>query len=334
MAVYITSKELIATLGISEDELMEIQEFFDSIPDDEWELQEGKDYRIAVQSTGLREYTETGAYTIAKYLEKSRRLSFWQRILDWFTHAKRNLRQGFIRKKILENSSSLVKKNNYLFISSKDLTVILGTRPDYLRKCVEAMQRTDDALIKGRHFDEFPDLCVYYSMEGVVKVAQYFAKNLTKKNRREWCGDLGQIFNDQIERIKQQIQSRHNKIESTKNQVKQKDSKTCQVTGKRWTPINQLPLDVHHLYSSAHYPHLVATLDNCITITKEVHDAFHAWMGGPSKKCTPDDFIKFVIQYYPANTEVIIRLEQQKLALGNQTEQAPHVLYLPASQVI
>ena len=55
--IYITSQELIKTLKISSQELADLEAFFDADSEDEWELVEGKDYRITVRSTGLREYT-------------------------------------------------------------------------------------------------------------------------------------------------------------------------------------------------------------------------------------------------------------------------------------
>ncbi|NJL22181.1 MAG: hypothetical protein HC895_17375 [Leptolyngbyaceae cyanobacterium SM1_3_5] len=74
--IYITSQELIKTLKISSQELVDIETFFDAHSEDEWELVKGKDYRITVRATGLREYTATGAYTIAKYLEATRKPGF------------------------------------------------------------------------------------------------------------------------------------------------------------------------------------------------------------------------------------------------------------------
>ena len=101
---YITSRKLIQTLEISSETLIEVENFFDSIPDDEWDLIYGTDYRI-VQSNGLREYTQSGAYTIARYLETTQKRSFLQRIKDMILHTKQKIRQAFISDHILENCS-------------------------------------------------------------------------------------------------------------------------------------------------------------------------------------------------------------------------------------
>ena len=43
--LYITSQKLVETLKIATQDLIETEQFFDSIQDDEWELTEGKDYQ-------------------------------------------------------------------------------------------------------------------------------------------------------------------------------------------------------------------------------------------------------------------------------------------------
>ncbi|HEY9858032.1 MAG TPA: hypothetical protein V6D16_00890, partial [Candidatus Obscuribacterales bacterium] len=86
--IYITSQDLLKTLKISDQELIDTERFFDSIPDDEWELIEGKDYKVVNKSNGLRDYTLSGAYTLARYLELTRKKSFWDILKEWFTHAK------------------------------------------------------------------------------------------------------------------------------------------------------------------------------------------------------------------------------------------------------
>ncbi len=340
--IYISSKKLVETLGVKEQELIDIETFFDADPDDEWDLQAGKDYRIVNQSSGLREYTSTGAYTIAKYLESHKQESFWDRLKDWFLHTKQNVRQAFIREKILDNCSSLVKRNGLFFISSADAVTIFGTRSDYLRKMAEAAQRVDEAgrqpLIKGQDFDDFGDeQGLHYSLSGIGKLAEAFKDNLTQKNRREWCSDVGMVIQPQVADIVNRIIKREKDIAKAMDDAKKRDKKRCQVSATEKNKINQIKLAAHHLYSQSEYPHLAATTANLITLSEEVHNQFHQdFMGGSQKSCTIDDFIKFVQQYYPDNTEVVIWLKEQKLILGSPeliNSSKPHVLYLPAKQV-
>jgi hypothetical protein len=152
--IYITSQELIKNLKISADELHDIEKHFDDIPDDEWELIPEKDYRVVIKATGLREYTESGAYCIARYLEKNKKTGFFAGLFDgikeWFLHTKKKIRQGFIKGRILNNCSSLVKRNNQFFISRNDVIKIFETRSDYLSK-IDTMARNFklEPLTKG-----------------------------------------------------------------------------------------------------------------------------------------------------------------------------------------
>lgn len=113
---YITSKKLIQTLEISSEKLIEIEKFFDSIPDDAWDLAEGTDYRVVNKASGLRDYTQSGAYTLARYLEATQKRSFLQKIKDMLLHTKQKIRQAFISDHIIENCSSLMKRNELFFI--------------------------------------------------------------------------------------------------------------------------------------------------------------------------------------------------------------------------
>jgi hypothetical protein len=340
--VYISSKKLIETLGIKEQELIDIERFFDADPDDEWELQEGKDYRIVNKSSGLREYTSTGAYTIAKYLETNKKESFWDKLKEWFSHTKQKVRQAFIREKILDNCSSLVKRNGLLFISSVDAVAIFSTRPDYLRKIAQEAQKVADPsrrpLIKGEDFDDFGDgRGIYYSLSGIGKLALVFKDNLTQKNRREWCTDVGDVIQPQIDDIVKRIIQRDKDIQKAMQATKKRDKQQCRVSSQKKTKISSLQLAAHHLYSQAQYPHLAVAEANLITLSQEVHEQFHQhYMGGAQKPCTIDDFIAFVQVYYPENTDLIVWLKEQKLVLGNPepvNTRKPHVLYLPAKQV-
>jgi hypothetical protein len=191
---YITSKELISTLKISSQDLIELEKFFDAIPDDEWELLEGKDYRT-VAGNGLREYTTSGAYTIARYLDATRKKGFWDLIKEWFSHTKREIRRAFVKKKILDNCSSLIKRNNHFFISKSDVVAIFGTKPSYLSKISELAQRAERPLLKGEDYDDFVDEGgLHYSLSGIIKLSHALGGSLTKKNRQEWCKDVGEVI--------------------------------------------------------------------------------------------------------------------------------------------
>jgi hypothetical protein len=334
---YITSKKLIEMLKISDDELLKIQAEFDADPNDEWDLQEGKDYKIVIKTSGLREYTQSGAYAIAKYLETHRKESFLDIIKDWFLGTKKKIRQAFIRERIIDNASSLVKRNNYFFIASSDVVAIFQTRPDYLRKMAEEAKRDNSTvLIQGTHYYEDAAGVRYYSLSAIERLSRVFQAKMTKKNRRDFCGDVGEVIEDQVSRIVKIISKNEKAAKSAMDRVKKK-YKTCFVTRVSGNAITPVSMAAHHLYSKADYPQLAANEANLVVIAASVHDDFHmAFMGGSSKRCTIDDFIQFVQERYPDNHNVVVKLKQRQATLGNPqpvNPNKPSVLYLPASKV-
>ncbi len=340
--IWITSAKLIEILRISERELHEIEKFFDADPYDKWNLENGKDYRIINQSNGLREYTDTGAYAIASYLEhrnRSENKGFLGWIREFVRKLKGDVRKTFIKEKILYNSSSLVKRRNYFYLCEKDLISIFGTRKDYFYKIFELAQKEEKPLIVDLDYDDtFGNGMRYYSTSGILKLAKVFNRELTNKNRQEWCEDVGAViipFTHEIEKIHIQ---RNQRITSTKNAAKKRDKSRCRITKEspRDSSISPIKLAAHHLYSAAHYPHLADSVDNIITIKEEIHDHFHQVMGGKGKPCTIDDFINYIKNYYPDKLELITWLHGQKAKIPSEplSKNAPMVLYLPPKQVM
>lgn len=334
---YISGQELAKELKITVEELIEIEKFFDAIPDDEWELNEDKDYRT-VKSNGAREYTQSGAYTIARYVESTKKLSFWESLTEWFLHTRAKVRKSFVRKKILDNCSSLMKRSDQYWVNRTDAVSIFGTNNQTLRRMLDHTQKTEFALIKGTHYEDFIDEGgIHYSLEGIYRLSLAFSSQLTSKNRRDECKDVGEEINPQVADIIKMIQARDKNIEKAKKDAKKRDRTTCQVTGEKPNRYKKLPLAAHHLYSASTYPHLADSVENLITVSAEIHDRFHQdFMGGTHKPCTIDDFTKFLHEYYPENSKTVIWLQNQKLKLGNQEPINPkksHVLYLPLSRI-
>jgi hypothetical protein len=333
--IYITSKKLIETLNISGQELLDIEQFFDSIPDDEWDLKQGNDYRV-VAGNGLREYTCSGAFTIADYLQfkKKSENGWFKNLIDsLITAIKGNVRKAFVKQQILNNSSSLVQSNSYYFLSSTDVVAIFKTRSDYLRKmALEARRDDKTTLINGEDYTDVPDKGIYYSLSGMVKLAQVFAANITRRNRKDWCSVVGDVVNPCLEDILKEIKTRDQSVQTASNRARRRTQGRCHVTGKKGTRAQPIPMAAHHLYSRAEYPHLVDSVDNIICITCEVHDHFHQSMGGAKVPCTLDDFEAFVMQFYP-ESNVFIWLQNQRLRLGNQQKpiksKERHVFHLP-----
>ena len=67
----------------------------------------------------------------------------------------------------------------------------------------------------------------------------------------------------------------------------------CAVTGR----VDQV--DYHHAYSAKAYPHLRFHPLNDIILSTDIHQRFHADMGGTHIPCTAHDWNKWVKKHYP-----------------------------------
>jgi hypothetical protein len=121
----IREAELANALEISHQQLANIINFFDSDPDDEWELRENDHFVYFNKSLDERLFSEQGAYAIAKYMDEKIKKSIWKKIADFITRHQEKIRNAFISRKIQENCSSLTVKNNRQFLSKKDEVIIL-----------------------------------------------------------------------------------------------------------------------------------------------------------------------------------------------------------------
>lgn len=306
--------ELATALEITHRELEQIIIFFDSDPNDKWELRENDHFIYLNKSLGERLFSEQGAYAIAKYMDEKAQKSIWAIIKEFLTRHKEKIRNSFISRKIQENSSSLIVKNNRHFLSKKDVINIFCTSPARLNKAFDEIQRSIDPMKIYEHFDEI-DGMRYYSLSGFYKLSQHLAKQLTVKDRRGWCGAIEVVGTKTFKLIIDEQTAWQKKIDSAMNAAKKRDGSCCQVTGKKRDKFNKINTTVHHIYSKEHYPHLATCLDNLITLTQEVHDEFHAWNGGSKKSCNVNCFIQFVNELYSENYEVILKLNKVKQIL-------------------
>ncbi len=332
--IYITSERLCKTLNIQSQELLDLQAFIDSDPNDEWDLKEGTDYRV-VNKAGLREYTCAGAFAVAECLEfkKKTEQNWFQNLIQTLITAIRgHIQTAFVREHIFNNSSSLVQNSGHYFLSKADVVAIFRSRGDYVQKMSVEAQRLEKPLILGEDYLDIPDKGIYYSLSGMMKLAHAYKVNITRRHRKDWCSDVGREVAPCVTGILKQLKLRNDAITSAVSQAKTRAGQTCQVTGVKGNSIQPIPMAGHHLFSRAEYPLLVATVDNIICITVEVHNHFHQFMGGHHKPCTLDDFEHFVKQFYPENTEVLLWLQGKRLILGNPqstTAKERHVLHLP-----
>lgn len=314
----IREAELAVALEITHQELDKIIQFFDSDPDDQWDLREKDHFIYLTRSLNEKLFSEQGAYAIAKYMDEKVAKSIWSRIKEFITKHGEKIRNAFISRKIQENCSSLTVKNNRHFLSKKDVINILCTSPARLNKAFDEIQKSQDPMKIYEDFDDI-DGVRYYSLSGFYKLSQHLAEALTVKDRRGWCKAIEVVGKKTFKLIIDEQSALQQRISSAMEKAKKRDGNCCQITGIKRDRYNKaVNIVAHHIYSKENYPHLAACQDNLITLTQVVHNEFHVWNGGFKKPCTVDNLIKFVSQLYPDNYEVILRLNQVKQMLDAQ----------------
>lgn len=321
MSFSIREKELAKALNIRVDRLDKIIDFFDSDPDDEWEVVEGKDY---IWRAGHRVFSEEGAFAIAEYVHKELQKGIWNAVVEFITRHKKRLRESFAKQRVRDNSSSLTTRNTRHFLFTDDVVQILGTNHARLYRAFKQIRQTETPLILDKDYFEDPDLGKpprnrYYSLSGLMQISRLLASEqngLKKKNRRDWCDAISEVCTPTVQKLLKEADTLERRIQKAMKTARHRDNNQCQVTGKKWTKHNQTILQIHHIYDRGTYPHLADCVDNLITLRNDVHAEFHAWNGGTQKSCTIDSLINFAVEMYPDREKEIAQLNQIKLKLS------------------
>ncbi|QPN65276.1 HNH endonuclease [Synechococcus sp. CBW1006] len=308
-------------LEISREELDEIVAHFDSDPDDQWDLVEGEHFIFVNKSLGERAFSLRGAHAIAEYIRATKPSSFWEGFLEFVTRHKTRIRESLVAAHIVQNSSSLILRSKRHYLSKPDTTKILGTSPARLNRSFQELQAAS-MMRQGVDFlDEEGKR--FYSIRGVSRLAEDLGSKLTSRERQLWCQAVRVTGNKTIKMLASAEDQRQVRITRACELAKQRDKKTCVITGRNRKKEDKTNLVAHHLYSKQHYRHLADSIDNLITLCSEVHEQFHGWNGGYSKRCTPDDLIQFVQQIYPQSSgRVTMIVMNAKMKLGEQSQTA------------
>lgn len=308
----IKEKDLATALELSVEKLDQVIAFFESDPDDEWDLKEHDHFVYSNQTWKNRIFSAQGAFAIAKYLDTHEKKSIWDKIREFVTHHRAKIRNAFVQRTVHENSSSLTLRNGRHFLSKKDTVAILSTSYARLNKSFEGLRRSDVPLQIDVDFADI-DGIRYYSLSGFYRLSQDLAQNLTSKDRREWCKAIDVAGKNAFQAIISEQESRKQRIEKAKRAAKKRDKNTCQITLVKKSKHNQnFSLAGHHIFSSQYYPELATLEDNIITLESFIHDEFHSWNGGSTNPCTVDDLVQFVCERYPDNGNVIAKLSSVK----------------------
>lgn len=320
----IREEELAKWFSIDIDRLDEIVDFFDSDPDDEWDLVEGTDYKFINRTDKIRIYAPGGALKIAYYLDRQKR-SLWHTIVEFLTRHEARLRGSLARRLIneeLAEEGKLISRNGRSMMHKQSLRRILETNGSRFNKAFEDIRQSPLPMEPRKDFEELESE-LWFAASGAEKMAKELGEKLTNKARRKMCLAIGEQVEPALKMLENARMRREREIKeaikSAKRRVRNRDKKTCQITGQVSNSKNRTKVAVHHLYSASEYPHLAANVDNLITIEESIHERFHGWMGGFDKACTLDDFLQFLHECYadaPGTEALSARLHQLKGVLG------------------
>jgi len=303
--------ELAKALEITPEKLDRIIDFFDSDPNDDWELVENDHFVYLKKSWKERLFSQHGAFAIAKYMDAIEKKSLWSQIKEFITRHGEKIRNAFVRQKVQDNCSSLTLRNNRHFLSKKDVVNIFCTSYAKINQAFEEIQRSEKPMIIHEDFDDFEGVR-YYSLSGLDILSQKLSAELKVRDRREWCKAVEVVGSKTLKQIVSAEAQKAKKIKAAMELAKRRDKNQCQISGKKPKKHKLIDMAVHHIFSQKHYPQLATSLDNLITLTDDIHKEFHHWNGGFDKPCTIDELIQFVNELYPEREEVSLKLNHLK----------------------
>lgn len=307
--------ELAQALNISVQKLDSIIAFFDSDPDDEWNLVEETDYIYLNKGLKERIFSFEGAYAVARYLAAVADKNILSRFIEAITHIKRRIRNAFIQRVVLENCSSLTFRNNRHFLNKKDVVAIFSTSHAKLNRVYEDLRTSKEPLIEDEEYADWNKVR-FYSLQGIERIGRVLATELTRKDRREWCQEVHIVASKTIKLLEAEEAKKKQKIDKAKKKAKSRDNHTCQITGEKSSKYNKFGVAAHHIYSSSAYPHLADSVDNLITIKESIHIDFHQWQGGNNKPCTLEALVEYVTLFHADSSTALITLSQFDKRLG------------------
>ncbi len=300
----ITGKELASALDIKEERLLEICEFFDLDPDDDWELI--KDTHFKWGPYGARIFSPEGAVEICHYLEKNKqerpRLKRWER---WLFQRDRRLKGLMVAKRVQEISQlegQIVFNSGRAFLEPRACREVLGlgTRQDILNRTFQEIQRSDNVELEPLKIDV--DFFIHersarcFSRSGLASVSKQLGVRLSQKHRQEWMKAVADYAPSALETIENHEADRAKRITRAMNKIRKQAKGRCQLTN-RPKAIYKFNLEVHHLFDKNAYPQLADMETNLIAVASDIHAHFHQWMGGTHITCTVEDMERYIDEF-------------------------------------
>ena len=301
-----SDKEAAKMLGIPVSKLYRICDFFDSDPDDPWDLNEGDFFEYEPGQARKRRFYEEGVMAIAKYLEETEGGSFLARLKEFFTHHRARVTRALVQRRIIQvtqDRSSLVIRGDLVFLQQRSVVRVLGTNgkgmSGTLRRIDEESSGLDGAegLEIDVHFADFEDAeGRHWSQRGIARLARTMQeRGRITKARKAWVKAVADVAEDCFEVQRKVLESHEARVKAAMTRVRNK-AKHCAVTQQKPNAADRNPieLEAHHLFDAASRPDLAALEDNLLVISSALHRNFHKWMG--SRPCDPKDFVDYLLR--------------------------------------
>ena len=293
-------------LGIPVSKLYRICDFFDSDPDDPWDLNEGDFFEYEPGQARKRRFYEEGVMAIAKYLEETEGGGFLARLKEFFTHHRARVTRALVQRRIIQvtqDRSSLVIRGDLVFLQQRSVVRVLGTNgkgmSGTLRRIDEESSGLDGAegLEIDVHFADFEDAeGRHWSQRGIARLARTMQeRGRITKARKAWVKAVADVAEDCFEVQRKVLESHEARVKAAMTRVRNK-AKHCAVTQQKPNAADRNPieLEAHHLFDAASRPDLAALEDNLLVISSALHRNFHKWMG--SRPCDPKDFVDYLLR--------------------------------------
>lgn len=301
-----SDKEAAKMLGIPVSKLYRICDFFDSDPDDPWDLIEGEFFEYEPGQARKRRFYEEGVMAIAKYLEETEGGSFLARLKEFFTHHRARVTRALVQRRIIQvtqDRAGLVIRGDLVFLQQRSVVRVLGTNgkgiAGTLRRIEEESAGLDGAegLEIAVHFADFEDADGrHWSQRGIARLARTMhERGRITKARKAWVKAVADVAEDCFEVQRKVLESHEARVRSAMERARNK-AKACAVTQQKPNAADRNPieLEAHHLFDAASRPDLAALDENLLVISAALHRNFHKWMG--NRPCEPKDFVDYLLR--------------------------------------
>lgn len=306
--ILLSDTETAKILGITQNKLYRICNFFDAHEDDAWDLNEGEHFEWVMKNVKKRRFYEAGAVAIAKYLQETETSGLISglidKVIEKFTHRRQKIRKHLVRRKVAIEFASLNEasiEKDLVFLARPKVIRILETNGKGLNASIRRIQNNNSLdgraqLEPGEHLN-YVDSVEHWSQRGIARIAEDMSANhgkKYKKARKAWTDTVFEEIEDAIAEQRKYLESFDSRVKKVMEAAKLVAQGKCQVSLVRQSPVQPFDLHAHHLFDRSSRPDLADVMDNLLVMHEDIHHGFHMWHGHTD--CEPKDFIEYLLK--------------------------------------